>query len=97
MIIGATFSETRVRNENFGSSLLLANSPMSPKIVNGSFAAIYDTSNVFNKCMKTFGQLRLDSQNSPGMHDFELNRMKLMSLSIYNYKHYQKKLTIILH
>lgn len=38
-----TFSETREKNEAFGSSLLLANSPMSPKIVNGSFAAIFDT------------------------------------------------------
>lgn len=34
--------ETREKNEAFGSSLLLANSPMSPKIVNGSFAAIFD-------------------------------------------------------
>ncbi|XP_054279364.1 histidine decarboxylase [Macrosteles quadrilineatus] len=33
---------TRVKNADFGSSLLLANSPMSPKIVNGSFAAIFD-------------------------------------------------------
>lgn len=35
--------DTREKNEAFGSSLLLANSPMSPKIVNGSFAAIFDT------------------------------------------------------
>lgn len=34
--------DTREKNEAFGSSLLLANSPMSPKIVNGSFAAIFD-------------------------------------------------------
>lgn len=37
----AESSDTREKNENFGTSLLLANSPMSPKIVNGSFAAIY--------------------------------------------------------
>jgi hypothetical protein len=35
-------TETREKNEAFGSSLLLANSPMSPKVVNGSFAAIID-------------------------------------------------------
>lgn len=35
------YLETR-KNEAFGSSLLLANSPMSPKVVNGSFAAIID-------------------------------------------------------
>ncbi|XP_014212792.1 histidine decarboxylase isoform X1 [Copidosoma floridanum] len=60
-------AETRERNENFGSSLLLANSPMSPKIVNGSFAAIYDAADVFNECMKTFGQLRLEARDSPAM------------------------------
>lgn len=36
------FQDTREKNEAFGSSLLLANSPMSPKVVNGSFAAIVD-------------------------------------------------------
>lgn len=36
------FQDTREKNEAFGSSLLLANSPMSPKVVNGSFAAIID-------------------------------------------------------
>lgn len=34
--------DTREKNEAFGSSLLLANTPMSPKIVNGSYAAIFD-------------------------------------------------------
>jgi histidine decarboxylase len=34
--------DIREKNEAFGSSLLLANSPMSPKVVNGSFAAIID-------------------------------------------------------
>lgn len=37
------YKDTREKNEAFGSSLLLANSPMSPKIVNGSFAAICNT------------------------------------------------------
>lgn len=36
------FTETRNWNNNFGASLLLANSPMSPKVVNGSFAALFD-------------------------------------------------------
>lgn len=38
------FEDTREKNEAFGSSLLLANTPscVSPKIVNGSFAAIID-------------------------------------------------------
>lgn len=42
-IVNIFISDTREKNEAFGSSLLLANSPMSPKIVNGSFAAIFDT------------------------------------------------------
>ncbi|XP_076751093.1 histidine decarboxylase [Xylocopa sonorina] len=60
-------ADTREKNENFGSSLLLANSPMSPKIVNGSFAAIYDTADVFEECTKAFGQLRLEARDSPAM------------------------------
>ncbi|XP_043584853.1 histidine decarboxylase isoform X2 [Bombus pyrosoma] len=60
-------ADTREKNENFGSSLLLANSPMSPKIVNGSFAAIYDTVDVFEECTKAFGQLRLEARDSPAM------------------------------
>ncbi|KAF7384769.1 hypothetical protein HZH68_014381 [Vespula germanica] len=59
-------ADTREKNENFGSSLLLANSPMSPKIVNGSFAAIYDATDVFEECMKNFGQLRVEAKDSPG-------------------------------
>ncbi|KAK2587138.1 hypothetical protein KPH14_002896 [Odynerus spinipes] len=60
-------ADTREKNENFGSSLLLANSPMSPKIVNGSFAAIYDATDVFEECMKNFGQLRVEAKDSPAM------------------------------
>lgn len=70
-----SLAETRQKNENFGSSLLLANSPMSPKIVNGSFAAIYDTADVFNDCMKTFGQLRLHPSDSPGKRIRKLKGM----------------------
>lgn len=43
LVILFNTTDTREKNEAFGSSLLLANSPMSPKIVNGSFAAICDT------------------------------------------------------
>lgn len=43
LVISFDTLDTREKNEAFGSSLLLANSPMSPKIVNGSFAAICDT------------------------------------------------------
>ncbi|XP_046985286.1 histidine decarboxylase [Schistocerca americana] len=54
-------AETRARNELFGSSLLLANSPMSPKIVNGSFAAIFDNGD------QELSQLRLQVKDSPAV------------------------------
>jgi len=43
---------------------------MSPKIVNGSFAAIYDTADVFEECMKTFGKIHLEAKDSPGKYLF---------------------------
>ncbi|KAF5297551.1 hypothetical protein FQR65_LT09982 [Abscondita terminalis] len=60
-------AETRQLNENFGTSLLLANSPMSPKIVNGSFVAVYDENEVLSECYATFARLREKAQNSPSM------------------------------
>lgn len=43
-------AEIKEKNPNFGTSLLLANigpnSAMSPKIVNGSFAALFDNNDV---------------------------------------------------
>jgi hypothetical protein len=43
-------AEIKEKNESFGTSLLLANigpnSPMSPKIVDGSFAALFDNNEV---------------------------------------------------
>lgn len=49
-------SDTREKSEAFGSSLLLANSPMSPKIVNGSFAAIFDADEFL---AKTYAGVRI--------------------------------------
>jgi len=52
--------EIKEKNESFGTSLLLANigpnSPNTPKIVDGSFAALFDTDDVvvdFSKKLKT--------------------------------------------
>lgn len=36
------FTDIKDKSDAFGSSLLLSNSPLSPKIINGSFAAIFD-------------------------------------------------------
>ncbi|KAL7029992.1 hypothetical protein ACKWTF_006465 [Chironomus riparius] len=56
--------DTREKNEAFGSSLLLANSPMSPKIVNGSFAAIIDADEFL---AKAYAGIRIANQDSPAM------------------------------
>lgn len=60
------FTETKERNENFGTSLLLANSPMSPKIVNGSFVAIFDQGDFLSEYAKNFTKFRLCTPDSPG-------------------------------
>ncbi|GAB6023816.1 hypothetical protein CHUAL_008561 [Chamberlinius hualienensis] len=53
----------------FGSSLLLANSPMSPKIVNGSYIAIFDNHDVLFEFSKKLQGLRImsDGKHSPAM------------------------------
>ncbi|OXA64352.1 Histidine decarboxylase [Folsomia candida] len=58
--------ETRLRNSHFGTSLLLANSPMSPKIVNGSFAAIFDSNELFKEFTRRLKLSEVD-ENSPAV------------------------------
>ncbi|CAG4958048.1 unnamed protein product, partial [Parnassius apollo] len=62
-----TLKETRELNATFGTSLLLANSPMSPKIVNGTHVAICDYEQVLNSCAQTFAQLKMEPKDSPEM------------------------------
>ncbi|XP_075988290.1 histidine decarboxylase isoform X4 [Anticarsia gemmatalis] len=59
--------ETRELNATFGTSLLLANSPMSPKIVNGTHVAICDYEQVLTSCAQTFAQLKMEPKDSPEM------------------------------
>ncbi|XP_047735706.1 histidine decarboxylase isoform X2 [Hyalella azteca] len=75
--------ETR-KNPNFGTSLLLANSPMSPKIVNGSFAAIFDNNDVLYEFAKKLQQLKLDVKDSPGRAMRRRIRGMLMSGKHYS-------------
>lgn len=56
--------DTKDKSEAFGSSLLLSNSPLSPKIVNGSFAAIFDADEFL---AKTYAGVRIAHQESPSM------------------------------
>ncbi|XP_039301060.1 histidine decarboxylase-like, partial [Nilaparvata lugens] len=59
-------AETRERNANFGSSRLLANSPMSTKIVNGSFVAVFDNGGAVSQCANVLSNLQTQSKDSPG-------------------------------
>ncbi|XP_037808178.1 histidine decarboxylase isoform X1 [Lucilia sericata] len=56
--------DTKEKCEGFGSSLLLSNSPLSPKIVNGSFAALFDADEFL---AKTYAGIRIAHQESPSM------------------------------
>ncbi|XP_049882615.1 histidine decarboxylase [Pectinophora gossypiella] len=62
-----SLKDTRDLNATFGTSLLLANSPMSPKIVNGTHAAICDYDQVLTSCAQTFAQLKMELKDSPEM------------------------------
>ncbi|XP_047038015.1 histidine decarboxylase isoform X2 [Helicoverpa zea] len=64
-----SLKETRELNATFGTSLLLANSPMSPKIVNGTHAAICDYEQLLTSCAHTFAQLKMEPKDSPGLNN----------------------------
>ncbi|XP_016657568.1 histidine decarboxylase [Acyrthosiphon pisum] len=57
-----SLADTRNWNNNFGASLLLANSPMSPKVVNGSFAALFDNGDDWSRKL-----LRSEMKDSSSM------------------------------
>lgn len=53
---------------SFGTSLLLSNTPMSPKVVNGSFAGIFekeDIMSVLSPWTQWLGQLYSETEMSP--------------------------------
>ncbi|RWS30166.1 histidine decarboxylase-like protein [Leptotrombidium deliense] len=75
-------AEIKKRTPDFGTSLLLANSPMTPKIVNGSFVAIFDNQDVVQEFVKHFGNsLKLVAQESPALR----KRIKGLMLSNKQY------------
>ncbi|KFM68905.1 Histidine decarboxylase, partial [Stegodyphus mimosarum] len=60
-----SMAEIKRRNPTFGTSLLLSNSPMIPKIMNASFVAITDAGDNFKDVLDRNGTLRIASKNSP--------------------------------
>lgn len=61
--------DTKEKSEAFGSSLLLSNSPLSPKVVNGSFAAIFDADEFL---AKTYAGIRIAVSKMQVAVDYQL-------------------------
>ncbi|CAG2105576.1 unnamed protein product [Medioppia subpectinata] len=59
-------AEIKKRTPGFGTSLLLSNSPMTPKIINASFVAIFDQQDLAHEFVRHFGKhMDLSANNSP--------------------------------
>lgn len=75
-----SFPETRARGHGtFGTSLLLANSPMSPKVVNGSFAAVYVDQKADSMLSDYLSRLRIAPSDSPGNQIIFLHQRHILS------------------
>ncbi|XP_022249959.1 histidine decarboxylase-like isoform X1 [Limulus polyphemus] len=60
--------EIKKQTPDFGTSLLLANSPLTPKIMNGSFVAIFDNKDVIQEFVRRFGNnVRVVAKDSPAL------------------------------
>lgn len=59
--------EVKKRSPGFGTSLLLSNSPMTPKVINASFVALFEHPDIIQEFVKQFGSsLNLGAKTSPG-------------------------------
>ena len=65
--------EIKEKNPSFGTSLLLShigpNSHMTPKVVNGSFAALFDNTDVVQDFNKRLQHLKTDGGKDSGIHN----------------------------
>lgn len=65
---GISLAEIKKKSPAFGTSLLLANSPCMPKIMNGSFIAMFDDENAVTDYMKYFVDMqKLGERHSPAL------------------------------
>lgn len=67
----ATLAEIKKKSPAFGTSLLLSNSSMTPKIINGSFMAIFDNQEFAKECVEYFENV----ENSNNKQNPALRRM----------------------
>lgn len=76
-------ADTKKLNPDFGTSLLLANSPMTPKVVNGSFVAIFENQDVVPEFVRHLGSsLKLVAKENPGLR----RRIKGLMLTDKQYR-----------
>ena len=54
-----------MRRKDFGLSLILSNVPMSPKFINGSFAALFDANDIIVEYAKQLGRDSVDLNGQP--------------------------------
>lgn len=60
-------ADIKRKTPGFGTSLLLSNSPMTPKIINASFVAIFDQQDLAQEFMRHFGNIGLSPKSSPSL------------------------------
>eukprot|EP00095_Tigriopus_kingsejongensis_P005479 maker-scaffold491_size156641-snap-gene-0.28 protein:Tk05479 transcript:maker-scaffold491_size156641-snap-gene-0.28-mRNA-1 annotation:"hypothetical protein DAPPUDRAFT_304481" len=64
-----SISDTKAKDSFFGTSLLLANigpnSPNTPKIINGSYAALFESTEIMDDLNKKFDGMKQDKGNCP--------------------------------
>ena len=54
-----------MKSKEYGMSLILSNVPMSPKFINGSFAAMFETNDIIVEFAKQFGRNSVDFNGRP--------------------------------
>lgn len=73
-------SDIKKRTPEFGTSLLLSNSPMTPKIINGSFVAIFDSNDIILEYAKRFKNIGINEK------DKSLKKIKGLMLTNKQYR-----------
>ncbi|CAG2163038.1 unnamed protein product, partial [Oppiella nova] len=81
-------AEIKKRTPGFGTSLLLSNSPMTPKIINASFVAIFDQQDLAQEFVRHFGKhMDLTGNSNPSL------RRRIKGLMLTDKQHRQNKPT----
>ncbi|KAG0426928.1 hypothetical protein HPB47_025995 [Ixodes persulcatus] len=63
-----TLAEVKRQEPQFGTSLLLSNSPLTPKVMNGSYVAFFDGTNVWRDLVSRYSDhFTLGSRDSPAL------------------------------